>query len=69
MHELLNISVAIFVGLMLTRLGNKFRLPDVTAYLVAGVLIGLLLWLWLRVCWWCGTGIVLYGAYCRYPPY
>ena len=25
---------------MLTRLGNKFRLPDVTAYLVAGVLIG-----------------------------
>ena len=40
MHELLNISVAIFVGLMLTRLGNKFRLPDVTAYLVAGVLIG-----------------------------
>ncbi|MBR3184526.1 MAG: cation:proton antiporter [Oscillospiraceae bacterium] len=29
-----------FAGLMLTRLGNKFRLPDVTAYLVAGVLIG-----------------------------
>ncbi|MBQ7472975.1 MAG: cation:proton antiporter [Oscillospiraceae bacterium] len=40
LNELLNISVAIFVGLMLTRLGNKFRLPDVTAYLVAGVLIG-----------------------------
>ena len=40
MSELLNISVAMFAGLMLTRLGNKFRLPDVTAYLVAGVLIG-----------------------------
>ena len=40
MNELLNISVAMFAGLMLTRLGNKFRLPDVTAYLVAGVLIG-----------------------------
>lgn len=40
MKELLNISVAMFAGLMLTRLGNKFRLPDVTAYLVAGVLIG-----------------------------
>ena len=36
MNELLNISVAMFAGLMLTRLGNKFRLPDVTAYLVAG---------------------------------
>ena len=40
LNELLNISVAMFAGLMLTRLGNKVRLPDVTAYLVAGVLIG-----------------------------
>ena len=40
LNELLNISVAMFAGLMLTRLGNKLRLPDVTAYLVAGVLIG-----------------------------
>ncbi len=40
MNELLNISIAMFAGLMLTRLGNKLRLPDVTAYLVAGVLIG-----------------------------
>ena len=40
LNELLNISVAMFAGLMLTRLGNTFRLPDVTAYLVAGVLIG-----------------------------
>ena len=40
LNELLNISVAMFAGLMLTRLGNKLRLPDVTAYLFAGVLIG-----------------------------
>jgi Kef-type K+ transport system membrane component KefB len=40
LNELLNISVAMFAGLMLTRLGNKLKLPDVTAYLVAGVLIG-----------------------------
>ena len=40
LNELLNVSVAMFAGLMLTRLGNKLRLPDVTAYLVAGVLIG-----------------------------
>ena len=29
-----------FAGLMMTRVGNKFKLPDVTSYLVAGVLIG-----------------------------
>ena len=29
-----------FAGLMMTRLLKKSRLPDVTAYLVAGVLIG-----------------------------
>ena len=40
LNELLTISVAMFAGLMLTRLGNKLKLPDVTAYLVAGVLIG-----------------------------
>lgn len=40
MTELLSISIAMFAGLMMTRLGNKLRLPDVTAYLVAGVLIG-----------------------------
>ena len=40
LNEILNISIAMFAGLMLTRIGNKFRLPDVTSYLVAGVLIG-----------------------------
>ena len=40
MTELLSLSVAIFAGLMMTRLMNRWHLPDVTAYLVAGVLIG-----------------------------
>ena len=39
---LLSISIAMAVGLLLTRLKvvKKFNLPDVTAYLIAGVLIG-----------------------------
>ena len=40
MAVLLSLSVAIFAGLMLTRLLNRWHLPDVTAYLIAGVLIG-----------------------------
>ncbi len=36
----LNIGAAILVGLLLTRLGNKFKLPDVTSYLMAGLLLG-----------------------------
>ena len=40
MTTLLSLSVAIFAGLMLTRLLNRWHLPDVTAYLIAGVLIG-----------------------------
>lgn len=37
---LLMIAVALFAGLMMTRVMNIFHLPDVTAYLIAGVLIG-----------------------------
>ncbi|MBQ6074783.1 MAG: cation:proton antiporter [Lachnospiraceae bacterium] len=40
MVALLSIAVAIFAGLMMTRLLGRFKLPDVTAYLIAGVLIG-----------------------------
>jgi len=40
MTELLNISVALIAGLLVTRVMNRFRLPDVTAYLIAGVLLG-----------------------------
>lgn len=37
---LLSISVALLVGLLLSRLAKKLNLPAVTAYLIAGVLIG-----------------------------
>ena len=40
MTALLSISVAIFTGLMMTRVIGRWHLPDVTAYLIAGVLIG-----------------------------
>ena len=40
MTALLNVAFALLAGLMMTRLFNKWRLPDVTAFLVAGVLIG-----------------------------
>lgn len=40
MQTLLLIAVALFAGLLMTRLFVRFHLPDVTAYLVAGVLIG-----------------------------
>lgn len=36
----LSIATAVLAGLLLTRLGNKFKLPDVTSYLIAGVLLG-----------------------------
>ena len=37
---LLSIAVCMFAGLMMTRLLKRLKLPDVTAYLIAGVLIG-----------------------------
>lgn len=40
MQVLLCLSVALFAGLMLSRLAKLFKLPAVTAYLVAGILIG-----------------------------
>ena len=40
MTELLSLSVAMFAGLLMTRPLSRFHLPDVTAYLIAGVLIG-----------------------------
>ena len=40
MQALLSLSVALFVGLMLSRLAKLAKLPAVTAYLVAGILIG-----------------------------
>ena len=40
MEFLLSLSVALFAGLMLSRLAKVAQLPAVTAYLVAGILIG-----------------------------
>ncbi len=39
-QTLLSISVCLFAGLMMTRVLKRLHLPDVTAYLIAGVLIG-----------------------------
>jgi len=40
MSTLLSVSVAILAGLLMTRLVKPLKLPDVTAYLLAGVLVG-----------------------------
>ncbi|MBE6666484.1 MAG: sodium:proton antiporter, partial [Ruminococcaceae bacterium] len=36
----LSLSIALLAGLLLSRLAKKVQLPAVTAYLIAGVLIG-----------------------------
>lgn len=40
METLLILSIALFAGLMLSRLAKVMQLPAVTAYLVAGIIIG-----------------------------
>ena len=40
MEALLAIGIAMFAGLFLSRVTSKFNLPDVTSYLVAGLLVG-----------------------------
>lgn len=40
MITLLSVSIALLAGLIMTRLFKKLKLPSVTAYLIAGVLIG-----------------------------
>ncbi|MBQ3133810.1 MAG: cation:proton antiporter [Clostridia bacterium] len=40
MDTLLSVSIALLAGLMMTRLFKPFKLPSVTAYLIAGVLVG-----------------------------
>lgn len=40
MQALLSLSIAIFAGLMLSRVAKLLKLPAVTAYLVAGILVG-----------------------------
>ena len=40
MQALLCLSIALFAGLMLSRLAKFLKLPAVTAYLIAGILVG-----------------------------
>ncbi len=40
MNTLLPVSIALLAGLLMTRVFKKIKLPAVTAYLIAGVLIG-----------------------------
>ena len=40
MQILLSLSIAMFTGLMLSRLAKVLKLPAVTAYLIAGILVG-----------------------------
>ena len=40
MSTLLSVSIALLAGLLMTRLFKRLKLPSVTAYLIAGVLIG-----------------------------
>ncbi len=40
MNTLLSVSIALLAGLLMTRIFRKVKLPAVTAYLIAGVLIG-----------------------------
>lgn len=40
MTVLLSVSIAVLAGLLMTRVFKPFKLPSVTAYLIAGVLIG-----------------------------
>jgi len=40
MSTLLSVSIALLAGLLMTRIFKKLKLPAVTAYLIAGVLIG-----------------------------
>lgn len=40
MAELISVAIALLAGLLMTRAMNRFHLPDVTAYLLAGVFLG-----------------------------
>lgn len=40
MTHLISLAMALLAGLLMTRVLSRFHLPDVTAYLIAGVLLG-----------------------------
>ena len=40
MSTLLSVSIALLAGLLMTRVFKPLKLPAVTAYLIAGILVG-----------------------------
>ena len=52
MNTLLALSIAIAAGLAVSRLARLVRLPNVTAFLVGGLIIGLRCWAFFpAICW------------------
>ena len=66
MQMLLSLSLALFAGLMLSRLAKVVKLPAVTAYLVAGILVGPYL---LGRVYWPGADIHLGFSYEDFASY
>ena len=40
MQIILSVSIAVLAGLLMTRVVKSLKLPDVTAYLIAGIFVG-----------------------------
>jgi Kef-type K+ transport system membrane component KefB len=40
MHVILYLSIILFSGIILSKLASLFKLPNVTGYLIAGILVG-----------------------------
>ena len=40
MQIILSVSIAVLAGLLMTRVVKSLQLPDVTAYLIAGIFVG-----------------------------
>ena len=40
MQIILSVSIAVLAGLLMTRVVKSLKLPDVTAYLTAGIFVG-----------------------------
>ena len=40
MHVILYLSIILFSGFILSKLASLFKLPNVTGYLIAGILVG-----------------------------
>ena len=49
---LLDLAVIMLAGFLLTRLTRRLHLPDVSGYILAGILIGPHVLGWWRIPWW-----------------